>query len=143
MKLKAIIVEDEKSNRETLQRYVLKYCPDISIVGLAENINTGLELIQSQQPDIVFLDVEMPYGNGFDLLEKAGDASFATIFVTAFGEYAMKALNFSASYYILKPIDIDELIKAVDKVKKEKETNSHTISSKILIENLKLLRQNY
>ncbi|WP_298363430.1 LytTR family DNA-binding domain-containing protein [uncultured Lutibacter sp.] len=116
MELKAIIVEDEKTSREILKNYISKYCPQVTILGEAENIEKALILIKSNQLDLVFLDVEMPYGNAFDLLEKVGSHTFETIFVTAYNQYAIEALNKHASYYLLKPISIDELIKAVDYV---------------------------
>ncbi|MBT8245010.1 MAG: response regulator transcription factor [Winogradskyella sp.] len=116
MKLNAIIVEDEKTSRDILKNYLSKYCPNISVLGEAENIDEALVLIRNYTLDVVFLDVEMPFGNAFDLLEKVGDADFQTIFVTAYNNYAMDALNAHASYYLMKPIAIDELIKAVDYV---------------------------
>ena len=141
MRLKSIIVEDEAASRETLANYLLKYCPDIELVAEAESVKEGLEVIKNHQPDIVFLDVEMPYGNGFDLLDQVEEIDFATVFVTAFSNYAIKALNLSASYYILKPIDIDELIAAVEKIKEEKKNNNHSFYSKILAENLHTLNK--
>lgn len=116
MNLKAIIVEDEKTSRDILKNYLSKYCPTIEVVGEAENVNEAIVLIRNQKLDLVFLDVEMPYGNAFDLLDKVGDIDFQTIFVTAYNHYAMDALNAHASYYLMKPISIDELIKAVDYV---------------------------
>jgi len=136
MSLKAIIVEDEEASRETLANYVTKYCPDVELMAQADSVKTGIEAIKTYNPDIVFLDVEMPYGNGFDLLDKIDEINFATVFVTAFSNYAIKALNISASYYILKPVDIDELIMAVEKIKEEKKNNNHSFYSKILAENL-------
>ena len=135
-KLKAIIVEDEEASRETLANYLNKYCPDVKLLGMAASVKEGLKAIKEYQPDIVFLDVEMPFGNGFDLLDQINDIDFATVFVTAFSNYAIKALNMSASYYILKPVDIDELIAAVDKIKEEKSSDNISINSKILVENL-------
>jgi two-component system LytT family response regulator len=137
MVLKAIIVEDEEAGRITLENYLGKYCPEVKIMALCDSVASGLEAITTHQPDIVFLDVEMPFGNGFDLLEQVEDINFETIFVTAYSEYAIKALNFSASYYILKPIDIDELIAAVDKIKAEKSKDDYAVHSKILLENIK------
>jgi len=137
MILKAIIVEDEEAGRITLSNYIEKYCPDVKIEAMVDSVKTGLEAIKKYSPDIVFLDVEMPFGNGFDLLEQSENIDFETIFVTAYSEYAIKALNFSASYYILKPIDIDELIAAVEKIKIEKEKEDYSVHSKILLENIK------
>lgn len=116
MKLKAIIVEDEKASRDILNSYLKKYCPAVEVLGEASNVEEALVLIRNTELDLVFLDVEMPYGNAFDLLEKVGDFDFETIFVTAYNHYAIEALNAHASYYLMKPISIDELIKAVDYV---------------------------
>ncbi|MBN2669152.1 MAG: response regulator transcription factor [Bacteroidales bacterium] len=135
--LKAVIVEDEEAGRTTLQNYLNKYCPDVRIDALCDSVATGKTAIETYRPDIVFLDVEMPFGNGFDLLEQIEEINFETVFVTAYSEYAIKALNFSASYYILKPIDIDELIAAVDKIKVEKEKEDLASHSKILLDNIK------
>lgn len=118
MKLNAILVEDEKASREILKNYLAKYCPNISLKGEAENIEEALVLIRNTNLDVVFLDVEMPFGNAFDLLDKVGNIDFQTIFVTAYNHYAIDALNAHASYYLMKPISIDELIKAVDYVTK-------------------------
>jgi len=135
-KLRALIIEDEQASRETLANYLSKYCERVSVVGMAENIAIGQELIAEHNPDIVFLDVEMPYGNGFDLLEQLESIDFELIFVTAFSNYALKALNMSASYYLLKPIDIDEFITAVDKVCARIEQKEDIRSGQILKNNL-------
>lgn len=120
MNLNAIIVEDEETSRDILRSYIEKYCPKVSLVGEADGIEAALVLIRNNDLDLVFLDVEMPYGNAFDLLDKVGDRRFETIFVTAYDHYAIEALNAHASYYLLKPISIDELIKAVDHVEQIK-----------------------
>ncbi|MAP54089.1 LytTR family DNA-binding domain-containing protein [Altibacter sp.] len=130
MKLKAIIVEDEENSREILKNYLAKYCPNVSLLGEAANVEEALLLIRNNPLDLVFLDVEMPYGNAFDLLDKVGDRQFETVFVTAYNHYAIDALNAHASYYLLKPISIDKLIEAVDYVSeiKEKENRlAHTV----------------
>ena len=116
MKLKSIIVEGEKTSRDILRNYLNKYCPNISVLGEAANVDEALVLIRNHELDLVFLDVEMPFGNAFDLLDKVGDRTFETVFVTAYDHYAIEALNAHASYYLMKPISIDELIKAVDYV---------------------------
>lgn len=116
MQLRAIIVEDEETSREILRNYIVKYCPTVTILGEAENIDQALTLINKNALDLVFLDVEMPFGNAFDLLEKVPNREFETVFVTAYDHYAMDALNAHASFYLLKPISIDKLIAAVDYV---------------------------
>lgn len=133
MKIKAIIVEDEEVSRKILKKYLAKYCPNVELLGEASNITDGLELIEKHELDLVFLDVEMPFGNGFDLLEKVENRTFETIFVTAYDHYAIEALNNHASYYLLKPISIDELIKAINIVteikEKENELQNMVLSS--------------
>lgn len=123
MELKAVIVEDEANSREILRNYLGKYCENVTLLGEGATIEEGLKAIKRYQPDLVFLDVEMPFGNAFDLLDRIPDRNFETIFVTAYNQYAMDALNHHAAYYLIKPINIDELIKAVDYVRaiKEKE----------------------
>lgn len=135
--LKTIIIEDEASSRETLKNYLNKYCPDVNLLAMADSVETGFKAINQYQPDIVFLDIEMPFGNAFDLLAKFEEIDFEIVFVTAYRDYAMKALNLSAAYYILKPIDIDELIKAVNIIKKNKQENQEAIHTKILLQNMK------
>ncbi len=128
--LKTIIVEDEATSREILRNYIGKYCPRVEIVGEAADIEQALELIRNNDLDLVFLDVEMPKGNAFDLLEQIGDRNFETVFVTAYNQYAMEALNAHASYYLLKPVSIDELIKAVDyvaEIKKKEDALEHEV----------------
>lgn len=137
--LKAIIVDDETASRETLFNYLKKYCPEVEVVSMADSVKTGLVEIEKVQPDIVFLDVEMPFGNAFDLLEQVKEINFETVFVTAFSNYALKALNLSAAYYILKPIDIDELIAAVEKIRLSREKKNISIHTQILIENIKAI----
>jgi two-component system LytT family response regulator len=121
MNLKALIIEDEANSRDILKNYLQKYCPEVVIQGEASNIEEGLELIRKTHPDLVFLDVEMPFGNAFDLLERIDHRDFETVFVTAYNTYAMEALNRHAAYYLMKPINIEELIKAVAYVKEIKE----------------------
>ncbi|MDE3741457.1 LytR/AlgR family response regulator transcription factor [Maribacter polysaccharolyticus] len=113
MELKALIVEDEANSREILRDYLSKYCTDVTVLGEAASIKEALHFIQKNTLDLVFLDVEMPYGNAFDLLDQLPDRTFETVFVTAYDHYAMDALNNHAAYYLMKPINIDELINAV------------------------------
>ena len=132
MKLNAIIVEDEETSREILKNYLKKYCPSVSVIGEASNVEEALVLIRNNDLDVVFLDVEMPYGNAFDLLDKVGDINFETIFVTAYNHYAIEALNAHASYYLMKPISIDELIKAVDYITEIK-TKEDALQDQVLV----------
>ena len=134
-KIKSVIVEDEIAAREALKSYLIKYCPQIEIIGEAQNSKEGIELINSLQPQLVFLDVEMPYGNAFDVLEGCKDVIFETIFVTAFSEYSLKALNQSAAYYLLKPVSIEELILAVNKLQQHLKNKELINRNKIIFEN--------
>jgi two-component system LytT family response regulator len=137
MEIKAVIVDDEQIAREVLQNYLSKYCPQVKVLGMAQNIKEAVPLIKDKQPQLVFLDVEMPFGNAFDVLEATVDCTYETIFITAFSEYSLQALNMSASYYILKPIDIQELIKAVSKVQEHIEKKENFNRNEILLQNIK------
>ena len=114
-------MDDEANSRTILRNYIQKYCPSVEVLGEAASVQETITLLASGEPDIVFLDVEMPYGNAFDLLEQLPDRAFETIFVTAYDHYAVDALNMQATYYLLKPIAIDDLIKAVNHVSQIKE----------------------
>jgi two-component system LytT family response regulator len=142
MNLKTIIVEDEQTSREILKNYLTKYCPTVDVLGEASNIDEAMVLIRNNDLDLIFLDVEMPYGSGFDLLDKFDKTDFEVVFVTAYNQYAIEALNNHASYYLLKPISIDELIKAVDYVTqikiKENELQHAVLVPKISATNNKI-----
>ena len=138
MRIRTVIVDDEAIAREVLAGYCRKYCPVIEIVGEAQDIRDAVPLITAQKPQLVFLDVEMPYGNAFDILEACQDVDFETIFVTAFSEYSLKALNRSAAYYILKPIDILELVAAANKIQLRLLKHEESSRNKLILENLRL-----
>ncbi|WP_405208264.1 LytR/AlgR family response regulator transcription factor [Aquimarina sp. LLG6339-5] len=135
MNLTAIVVDDEANSRAILKNYLNKYCPSVKVLGEAASVQETLKLLESNNPDLLFLDVEMPYGNAFDLLEQVPDRTFETVFVTAYDHYAVDALNAQATYYLLKPIAIDNLIKAVDHVghikEREKELQDKVLTPKI------------
>lgn len=116
MPISALIVDDEKNGRENLAGLIKTHCPQIRVVGEARSVEQAISGIQEHQPQLIFLDIEMPGGNGFQLLEHFKDFPFEVIFVTAYDNYAIRAIRFSASDYILKPINLNELIAAVDKV---------------------------
>lgn len=112
-----LIIDDEPDAREALKMVVEKYCPDVEILAVCETPEKGLEEILNLQPDLVFLDVEMPGMSGFDLLQHIDEINFAVIFVTAYNRYAIQAIKFSALDYLLKPVDPDDLVSAVQKAK--------------------------
>jgi two-component system LytT family response regulator len=114
-RLKAVIIEDEERSRIVLQNLLETYCPEIDIVGSADSVTTGVNIIRALQPDVLFLDVQISGGTGFDVLEKLHDLRVSVIFTTAYDHYALKAFKFSAIDYLLKPIDIEELKSAVQK----------------------------
>lgn len=136
-KIKSVIVEDEAAAREALKNYLTKYCPQIELIGEAQNCKEAVPLLHELQPQLVFLDVEMPFGNAFDVLEGCRDIYFETIFVTAFSEYSLRALNQSAAYYLLKPVSIEELIIAVNKVQQHILKQEMFNRNKVLIENFR------
>lgn len=136
-KIKSVIVEDEPAARAVLRNYLEKYCPQVEVIGEAQNIKEAVPLLHELQPQLVFLDVEMPFGNAFDVLEACRDLHFETIFVTAFSEYSLKALNQSAAYYLLKPISIEELIVAVNKVQHQILNHEIFNRNKIIVENFR------
>ena len=125
MKLRAIIVDDEELARKNLRMLLEEYCEEIEIIGDAGNVVDAKEKIESQHPDVVFLDIRMPSGSeGFELLESIENRDFLVVFVTAFKDYALRAFNANAVHYILKPIDIDDLKQAVQKIEEAKSTFS-------------------
>jgi len=117
MKLKALIVEDEKEAANALKLLLLKTCPDIDIEGICESAVEAAKALKKTPVDILFLDIEMPGGTGFDVIEMIDQKKLYVIFTTAHNEYAIKALKKGVKDYLLKPIDPDELIMAVERVK--------------------------
>ncbi len=132
--IKAVIVDDELHAINVLTKLLEKLDIVIEIVASATSVNDGYEVIQQYQPDLVFLDVEMPGGNGFDLLSKFTAVTFQVIFTTAYEHYALQAIKISALDYILKPIAIEELNAAVKKVSTKKVQEAKRVVS--LLENL-------
>ena len=116
--IKALIIDDEASNRENLQHLLQVYAPDIEVCATAEDVNSALKAINQHLPQLVFLDIQLHAQSGFDLLKQLGDIDFEIIFVTAYNQYGIQAVKFAALDYLLKPIDIDELQQAVDKARK-------------------------
>ncbi len=112
---KALIIDDEQRTRELIAKMIESFDLGIEAIPRGENVKSGLEAIQEIQPDIVFLDIQMPDGTGFDLLKAVPNKNFEVIFITAHEEFAIKAIKFSALDYILKPVDPDELKAAIER----------------------------
>lgn len=136
MSLRVIIVEDEKHSKENLKNLLIEFCEGIEIVGLATSVSDAVTLIKEKKPDVIFLDIELQTGTGFDVLNQVMHLNFDVIFTTAFEQYAIKAVKFSSLDYLLKPIDIEELQEAVEKAKKSKDETVYKKQLKILIQNL-------
>ena len=133
----AIIIDDEKSGRESLKALLKKNCPEIKVDYLAANAEEGRRAVNSYNPDLVFLDIEMPRENGFDFLRSISEVDFEVIFVTAYDKYALHAIKVSALDYLLKPLDEAELINAVGKAgKKISSGTNHAGQYEALFNNL-------
>jgi len=141
--VRCVLIDDEVKNLENLKILLEDFCDNAQVLALCQNVSDGVEAIAKHKPDIVFLDIQMQRETGFDLLAKVKPIDFEVIFITAHSEYAIKAFKFSAIDYLLKPIDIEELKRAVDKVEKKLNVN---ISGRLenLLQNLKpAVGQNY
>jgi len=137
--IKAIIVDDENKSVKTLELMLHEYCPEVEVIDVAYSANEGANKIMSKNPDLVFLDVEMTGGSGFDLLESIPEINFGVIFVTAHDHYALKAIKFHAIDYILKPLDVEELKKSVTNFRlKTNEKNTPSTGIEKLLEHLKI-----
>lgn len=113
----AVIIDDEKPGRDHLSALLRRVCPEVEVVGTAENVETGVGIITDTNPDIVFLDINMPGESGFDVLDQLECREFALIFVTAHDEFALQAIKSRTVDYLLKPLDIDDLMSAVEKAR--------------------------
>ncbi|PKV48905.1 LytTR family two component transcriptional regulator [Aquimarina sp. MAR_2010_214] len=138
MSLTAIIVDDEKHSRETLTKLLEEFCLETTVVTTANSVTDAVDKISNYKPDIVFLDIELQTGIGFDILTQIDTINFEVIFTTAYEQYAIQAIKFSSLDYLLKPIGIEELKNAVEKAKKKKSLAIYKRQLETLIENLKL-----
>lgn len=125
-KIRAILVDDEESARDVLQNLLLRFCPNVELVGKCESVPEAADLIKKLEPDLVFLDIEMPNYAGYEIVKFFDEINFEMIFVTAYDNYAIRAFEVSAIDYLLKPIDIERLKKSVDRVQKVVTKNSQT-----------------
>lgn len=135
--MKAVIVDDEQSARDILTNLLERYCPEIKIVAQCEHVIEAVKKIKQFEPDVVFLDIEMPMYSGFELVEFFETSQFEIVFVSAYDEYAVRAFNVSAVDYLLKPVSIDLLKAAVEKVKTAVQTKNEINRYRILVESLK------
>ena len=134
--MNAIIVDDELSVRNAIIALIREYYPDIHIIATADTIKDGYEAIIKHEPDLLFLDIELPDGNGFELLKKVDPVSFKVIFITGHQEYALDAIKVSALDYILKPFDTDELRSAMEKAREVINHEEQQLKLQALTENL-------
>jgi two-component system LytT family response regulator len=134
--LRVIIVDDEKASRDTLAGLLKRYCQNVEVVAQAEGYENGLEVIANNTADLVFLDIQMPDGSGFKLIEDLGEIKFEVIFTTAYDQYAIKAIKYSALDYLLKPVVPEDLINAVKKAEQKKNLGQMSQNIQILLENL-------
>ncbi len=133
--MKVLIIDDEEKSRLTLRNFIEKYEKGIEIAGEADGVVSGMKLIKTEKPEAVFLDVEMKDGTGFDLLELLNPVDFNVVFVTAFNHYAVKAFQYSAVDYLLKPLDPSRLKEAVKKLQENAAPNDHQQKVNTLLEN--------
>lgn len=132
--LKAVIIEDEQKARRILQTLIEDNCTDIKVVGVAEDVPAGVKSIIQNKPDVVFLDIELPGFNGFELADFFDEINFEIIFTTAYSQYALQAFQMSAVDYLLKPIQIEQLVASVEKARKRR--------GQQVAEKLKILKEN-
>jgi two-component system LytT family response regulator len=134
--IRTVLIDDEIDSIKVLQRLLDAYCPEVMVVGKADGVETALHAIQTTRPDLVILDIEMTHGNAFDLLNQLQPIEFQVIFVTAFDNYAIRAFKYSAVDYLLKPVDIDELRGAVDRVTRKVQGKSFVDQMETLLYNV-------
>ncbi len=139
--IKALIIDDEKSSRDTLRGFVENYCEDIQIIEEAESAEQGIEQIKRLQPQLIFLDIELPLGSGFDLLEACKQSKFDVIFTTAHDQYALQAIKVCALDYLLKPISATDLKTAVAKIREQNYSGTTTPQIGAFVENISNLNK--
>ena len=134
--LNAIIIDDERNSRNALRQKLLNHCTNVMIIAECENGEEGIENIEKKKPDIVFLDVEMPRMNGFTMLQQLKNKNFEVIFVTAYDHYAIKAIRYSALDYLVKPVEIDDLKNAINRVIEKMNIAKPNARLELLLENI-------
>lgn len=135
--IQTVIIDDEPNNVQALATLLKRYCTKVMVVGTADSADTGYELISRLKPDLVFLDIEMPSGNAFDMLDRLVPIDFEIIFITAFDNYAINAFHYSALDYLLKPVNIKRLQVAVEKAATRIKEKTANLKVNNLLYNLK------
>jgi two-component system, LytTR family, response regulator len=134
--IRTVLIDDETDSIRVLQKLLQTYCPQVEVVGTAEGVETGLAIIQEMRPDLLFLDIEMTRGNAFDLLNQLRPLTFQVIFVTAFDNYAIRAFKYNAVDYLLKPVDIDELVNAINRVAERSKQRNIVDQMQLFLDNM-------
>jgi two-component system LytT family response regulator len=138
--IRTVLVDDEIDSIRVMQKLLDAFCPQVEIVGTAGGVETAIELIRETMPDLLLLDIEMSQGNAFDLLNQLQPLEFQVIFVTAFDNYAIRAFKYSAVDYLLKPVDIDDLLEAIGRVQEKPDEQDLSQQMKILLANVGVLQ---
>jgi two-component system LytT family response regulator len=141
MTIKAVIIDDEQNNIDNLQYLLTRHCPQVHVMATARDASTGQAIIEQQQPELVFLDIQMPDKNGFELLQSLPGYRFEVIFVTAFDQYGIQAVKFAAIDYLLKPINTEELKTAVQKVAEKNRQQKQNLQIENLLQLLQYRQQ--
>ena len=145
--IKAVIIDDDVNLREVMKGLLELYAPDINVIGEADSVKSGVEIVNKLNPQVVFLDIQMNDGTGFDMLEKLseinGKVTSHVVFITAYEHYAIKAFRFSALDFLLKPVGPDELEDVVDKIRKVLEQNNDYSHIDLLLENIRKKADNF
>ena len=135
--LNVVIIEDEVRGREALKTLLTEFCEDVNVLGMAGSVKEAVILIKEKRPDLVFLDIELQTGTGFDVLEQLDKRDFEIVFTTAFDHYAIRAIKFSSLDYLLKPIDLDELQDALKKARARKDQLKREAQLDLLLRHMK------
>ena len=136
--IKAIIIDDETNNQELISNLLSSYAENIQVVSIADSVESGFQAITEHQPDLVFLDIQMGEQTGFDVLKLLPKRNFEVIFITAYDQYGIQAVKFAALDYLLKPIDIEELINAVNKAGNKLAAQIQNLQLDFLLQQLKM-----
>lgn len=131
-KIKAIIVDDEEGARDVLENLLLRFCPNVELIAKCENVLQAVDVIKTQRPDLVFLDIEMPNYSGFEVVTFFKEINFEIIFITAYDQYAIRAFEVAAIDYLLKPIDIERLKNAIARVVQQKNIEQQSLRLSLL-----------